>query len=143
MFCLHESKHPSIPKLRTRTILRRHSPTPIHSYAVTGIRLSPIHTGMKIKRPSCWEQPAAVHGILATWISSKRFSFRFVGLTADSKSVSFGRKKELPAFFQPSLFPGPWDSHVPSVLEWKQGELFPVFRIGFRSVEGGDAPQFA
>ena len=35
MFCLHESKHPSIPKLRTRTILRRHSPTPIHSYAVT------------------------------------------------------------------------------------------------------------
>lgn len=53
-------------------------------YAVTGIRLSPIHTGMKIKRPSCWEQPAAVHGILATWISPKRFSFRFVGLTADS-----------------------------------------------------------
>lgn len=64
MFCLHESKHPSIPKLRTRTILRRHSPTPTHSYAVTGIRLSPIHIGMKIKRPSCWEQPAAVHGML-------------------------------------------------------------------------------
>lgn len=55
----------------------------------------------------------------------------------------FGRKKELPAFFQPSLFPGPWDSHVPSVLEWKQGELFPVFRIGFRSIEGSNAPQFA
>lgn len=34
--------------------------------------------------PSCREQPAAVHGILATWISPKRFSFRFVGLTADS-----------------------------------------------------------
>ena len=40
--------------------------------------------GMRIKRPSCWEQPAAVHGILAAWISPKRFSFRFVGLTADS-----------------------------------------------------------
>lgn len=73
----------------------------------------------------------------------KTFFFQICRLDGGFLSVSFGRKKELPAFFQPSLFPGPWDSHVPSVLEWKQGELFPVFRIGFRSVEGGDAPQFA
>ena len=50
MFCLHESKHPSIPKLRTRTILRRHSPTPNSQLCCHRNPAFPIHTGIENKK---------------------------------------------------------------------------------------------
>ncbi|WP_297404584.1 hypothetical protein [uncultured Akkermansia sp.] len=51
-----------LQKLRPRTILRRHSPTPLQGYAVTGTRLFPY---LQIKKSSRWEQPVTVRQIPA------------------------------------------------------------------------------
>ena len=73
----------------------------------------------------------------------KRRAFPSCGILTGFLIALFGGKKKLPAFLQPAFLCGPRDSHVAPVLEWKGGKLFPVLRIGFRTVQGGDALQLA